>query len=66
MSNCKEKYDEDEEYLYDRMEKIGRKPSENLIEWFCERVSIVINDCLMTEDQARRIAFNELINNEYK
>jgi hypothetical protein len=57
MSNTEEKCDQDVRWLYDQLEKIGKRPTEAQEESFSERVSIIMADGKMSEADARSVAF---------
>lgn len=37
-------WEADEEWLYERLSRLGRRPTESQIEAFCERVAIRVSD----------------------
>lgn len=60
MSNVQEKYDDDADWLYLQADKIGKFPTEDQEEQFCERVSIRVISGGIKESDARRITFVEM------
>lgn len=61
MSNTSEKWNEDEEWIYAASEKLGKRPAEEQVENFCERVSVMVVDAKMSEADARRAAFKAVM-----
>jgi hypothetical protein len=60
VSNCRERIDDDIDYLYERAEKIGKRPTELQEEQFCDRVFDLIKIKEINDFDARRLAFVEL------
>lgn len=61
MSNLQENYDEDVEWLYRRMEAIGRKPTEDQEHAFAESVAIMVSDGEITVKEARSYALSYVL-----
>lgn len=53
------KADQDEVWLFEALEKLGKRPTDSHIEDFCERVAIMTVNGL-SDDQARREALLSL------
>jgi len=61
MNNTRECWEEDQEWLENELQKINIKPSEAVIERFCERVAIGTSCANLTVTQARQQSLSELV-----
>lgn len=61
MSNLQENYDDDVEWLYRRMEAIGKRPTEDQEHAFAERVAIMVCDGEITVKEARTYALSYVL-----
>lgn len=59
MADIKEKWEQDEEWLYETAARINKRPTVDDVEFFCERVSIIAVDGV-SEKEARLRAFYAL------
>ena len=59
MSSQTDAWQEDEDWLLQRMPKA----TEDQIDYFCERVSIMVIDGHLDSDRARKLTLNRLENN---
>lgn len=61
-SNNPENEESDSEWLWRKLGAINRRPTPEMEEKFCERVAIAIHDGKLSEQKARELALNEVLN----
>ncbi len=60
MSDGTERWDQDAEYLYSRASRLGKRPTEQQEDAFCQRVFELVDGGMYSEE-AQRQAFGELM-----